>query len=517
VSASPVREFLSFRRTFALLILLVVLPSAGLSAFGIVAILNERAAVEKRLELTWMGKLEQLSVSVRQALEEATFTHVPGGLEVSSSRGERLSDAPFLIRRGQVETADERLRAVLQPVLPELVLPEAPTLFTVSGVHGTVLVATRREGDEVRGARLSLAAVDALAGRLGERLLAGGEEVHFALGFPPREGPDTLVNRLVSEVVQARAAAAGTRPSIAERSFAPPLQDLRLSVVASGEDPVALTATRNRVLYGTLLGLFYVTLAVGVALTGRSLYREAQLSRLKTDFVSLVSHELRTPLTSIRMFIETLALGRVSDPKQTQQVLGMLLQETERLSSLIERVLDWGRIESGKKEYRREPIAVQDLVETTVAAFRAQRLGAEAVIAQELSLELPHVNVDREALAGALLNLLQNAYKYSGAEKRIALRARREGRTVAIDVEDNGVGIAPRHQKRIFERFYRVDNLLTRRTEGSGLGLSIARRIVEAHGGRITLTSQPGQGSTFTIHLPAARDARAAGEAREDR
>ena len=124
------------------------------------------------------------------------------------------------------------------------------------------------------------------------------------------------------------------------------------------------------------------------------------------------------------------------------------------------------------------------------------------------------VEVDREAMAGALLNLLQNAYKYSGGEKRIELRADARNGGVDIEVEDNGVGIAKRDRKRVFDRFYRVDNLLTRQTEGSGLGLSISRRIVEAHGGRITVRSELGKGSTFTIHLAERRRRRGRERAR---
>ena len=257
--------------------------------------------------------------------------------------------------------------------------------------------------------------------------------------------------------------------------------------------------------YGVLLALFYCTLTFGVAYTGRVLYREAKLSRMKTDFVSLVSHELRTPVTSIRMFIETLALGRVKDPAQTQEVLQLLTRETERLSTLIDRVLDWSRIESGRKEYHRERQPVSQVVETAVAAFRAQRLEGDLQLSVDVPDNLPPVEVDRDAIAGALLNLLQNAYKYSGADKRIALTVQAGGRWVDLSVEDHGVGISPRDRKRIFERFYRVDNLLTRKTEGSGLGLAITKRIVEAHGGRITVKSEPGKGSRFTIQLPVGK------------
>jgi signal transduction histidine kinase len=239
--------------------------------------------------------------------------------------------------------------------------------------------------------------------------------------------------------------------------------------------------------------------------TGRALYREAKLSRLKTDFVSLVSHELRTPLTSIRMFIETLSLGRLKDPAQTQEVLQLLTRETERLSALIERVLDWARIESGRKEYHRESLEVEQLVEAAVAAFRAQRLDGGVELKVDVPAGLPRLEVDRHAVAGALLNLLQNAYKYSGQDKRIALSVRAEGKWVGLSVEDNGVGIAPRERKRIFERFYRVDNLLTRKTEGSGLGLAITKRIIEAHGGRILVQSEVGKGSRFTLQLPVGK------------
>lgn len=256
-------------------------------------------------------------------------------------------------------------------------------------------------------------------------------------------------------------------------------------------------------MYGVLLGLFYLTLTFGVVYTGRALYREARLSRMKTDFVSLVSHELRTPLTSIRMFIETLALGRIKDPAQMNEVLQLLTRETERLSTLIERVLDWARIESGRKVYQRASLPVSEVVEAAVAAFRAQRLDGGVVdLKVDVPEGLPRVDADREAIAGALLNLLQNAYKYTGEDKRIALSAHADGRWVGLSVEDNGVGIAPRERKRIFERFYRVDSLLTRKTEGSGLGLAITKRIIEDHGGRIAVYSQPGKGSRFTIQLP---------------
>ncbi len=497
---------LSFRRTFALLILLVVLPSAGLSGFGIVAIINERAAVEKRLEVSFQGTLETLSDELPQLIQAGRIEQVDEGLRILSAQGQLLSTEPFRLEGQQVQAPAEELANALRTVLPAVhSIPSRPTLFSLMVGGRPALLVAERQGEVVRGARLSTPAVEGLlTERAGTWVMPGGEPVRFLLLSRQPEPGEGLVGKLVSEVAQARANALDP-PVLAERLLDPPLQDFRLGVLPTGEDPVARASTRNRVVYGVLLALFYLTLTFGVVYTGRALYREARLSRLKTDFVSLVSHELRTPITSIRMFIETLALGRVKDPAQTQEVLQLLTRETERLSTLIEKVLDWARLEGGRKVYQRELLPVSSVVETAVAAFRAQRLEGDMQLTVDVPDSLPSVEVDRDALAGALLNLLQNAYKYSGQDKRIDLRVRPHGRWVDLSVEDHGMGIAPRDRKRIFERFYRVDNLLTRKTEGSGLGLAITKRIVEDHGGRITVHSTLGQGSRFTLHLPVGK------------
>jgi len=499
----------SFRRTFALLVLLVVLPSAGLSGFGVVAIINERAAVEQRLERAWQGRLERLGGQLTDALGQARLVPAGAGLSVLAPDGTALSGTTFSIRAGTVEAADARVGAAVVRAAHELAAVKGEAVFSTSGPTGTFMLAVQRDGELLRGARLSEPALSALATQLGRPLIPAGEPVHFELRPVRRErdlSEGGMVGKLVSEVVSAREAAMAAiniPPPLAAVSLGPPFEDFRLAAVPLGEDVVAQASRRNRVVYGVLLGLFYLALAVGTAYTGRALYREARLSRLKTDFVSLVSHELRTPLTSIRMFIDTLALGRVQDEGEVKQILGMLSRETERLSSMIERVLDWARIESGRKTYHRDQWEVRELLEASLEALRVQRLMEPSKVEVQIQDGLPRLEVDRDAVAGALLNLLQNAYKYSGEDPRIALRAVREPRGVAIEVEDHGVGIAPRDRKRIFERFYRVDNLLTRKTSGSGLGLAIARRIVEAHGGSISLRSELGKGSTFIIHLPA--------------
>lgn len=503
MAVPPSVELLSFRRTFTRLILLVVLPSAGLLAFGIVGIVNERAAVEKRLELLWGSRLATAQLELTDAFANAKVRSTePLVLE---RNGLELTELPFTVTAEEVVSADPRLVAALKPVELELMtLPESkPQIFSLTTPQGTFLVAAYRQGGRVTGAQLKSSAVDRVVSAIGDRLTPPGEEGKFML--VPVKRPAPPPDSMAARFAEAKEAAMAPR-ELGGVLMPLPLQDFRLVVVATGADPVIAASTRNRWIYGVLLGLFYITLALGVIFTGRTLYREARLSRLKTDFVSLVSHELRTPLTSIRMFIEMLALNRVKDPAEMQTVLDLLSKETTRLSGMIESVLDWSRIESGKKQYRRERIPTTALVDAAVSAFKAQRIDAPLNLTVTLAPNLGEIEVDRDALSGALLNLLQNAYKYSkNDDKRIELRAALDDDFVVLEVEDRGVGIPRREQKRIFDRFYRVDSLLTRDTEGSGLGLSIAQRIVQAHDGWISVDSVPGRGSTFRIHLPLAQ------------
>jgi two-component system phosphate regulon sensor histidine kinase PhoR len=256
--------------------------------------------------------------------------------------------------------------------------------------------------------------------------------------------------------------------------------------------------------FGILILALVATTIIGTIATLVVLYREAYLSRLQTDFVNKVSHDLRTPLTSIRMFVETLQLGRLEDPARQAEALSIISQETERLSALIARLLDWARMESGKRSYdlRRQPIA--PIVDDALRAMEPQRLQTGAEVVRELPEGLPQIRVDRDALADALVDLLQNAFKYTGPEKRITVLARAAGHAVEIVVQDNGPGIPGADQKRIFDKFYRGKDPLERTIEGSGLGLSMVKHVVEAHGGKVSVKSDLGKGAAFTILLPIA-------------
>ena len=221
------------------------------------------------------------------------------------------------------------------------------------------------------------------------------------------------------------------------------------------------SVARDYVFGGLILALVTTTVA-GTAATLAVLYREAEVARLQTDFVNKVSHDLRTPLTSIRMFVETLQLGRISDPARQSEALEIIADETARLSGLINRLLDWARMESGRRSYQLRRQRVDGIVDAALQAFEPQRLAGNVEVTRSVEAGLPEVWADAQALTEALLNLLNNAHKYTGREKRIALVARKQGGAVLLTVQDNGPGIARREQKRIFDKFYRGEDPLTR-------------------------------------------------------
>ncbi len=257
------------------------------------------------------------------------------------------------------------------------------------------------------------------------------------------------------------------------------------------------------ILFGVLIVSLVATTLIGVTATLVILYREAYLSRLQSDFVNKVSHDLRTPLTSIRMFVETLQLGRLSDPVRQEEALGIIAQETARLSGLIGRLLDWARMESGKLRYELKAERPEAVVDAALSAFEPQLMIQPAEVTRSIEPGLPDILADKAALSEALLDLLQNAHKYTGPLKKIKVSARRNGPIVYIAVSDNGPGITRPDQKRIFDKFYRAKDPLDRTIEGSGLGLAMVKHIVRAHYGKIAVSSEVGQGATFTIALPA--------------
>jgi two-component system phosphate regulon sensor histidine kinase PhoR len=263
---------------------------------------------------------------------------------------------------------------------------------------------------------------------------------------------------------------------------------------------------RVNVVLGILTVSFVSVVVTGVILVLVFIRREANLSELQADFVSKVSHELRTPLTAIRLFAETLA--KSDDQEVRAKCIEVLGVETERLTRRIERLLDWGRMEAGRKMYDLQAESVQQIVDDAIAAFPPVRY-EEVGFKVEVARDVPKVLADRPALVDAVVNLLSNAHKYGGTPPHIALTATTGPKgDVVFAVKDNGSGIPLPEQRRIFEKFYRIDDRLSRVREGSGLGLAIVKHVVRAHNGRISVESAKGKGSIFRIALPPLDEAR---------
>ena len=476
-------ESIARRRVFWTLVGLVVVPTILLFGYGLAGLKDRAGAQEGRLR-------DRYTLQARE-IESAVLARL--GKEDERLRTElaTVSDEALLAAlertegRGGVVTG---IRVATDPELPPAVSEASALLGRTSRL--AILVGTPLEGDlavswvmpgRVIAYRIDARVVDAVAlPEIVGRLFPSEHAVYHLRAVPndPAGSPmsfDGLRRRMSLTLPE-------DEPFVT-RPLGSPFAHWRIEVT----EPIVGGSTGA---------------GLGVVLIGRAAVQQARLSNLQTDFVSSVSHELRTPLTSIRLFVETLQSGRVTDPERVQECLSIVSVETERLTRKIERVLTWARMEAGRRVYEMESVDPKEIAVRALAAFRAYDLEGQTTLNVTIAPHIPNVTADVDALVEALLNLMGNARKYGGPGVEIRLSVVAEKAGVLMSVEDNGPGIPLLEQRRVFEKFYRSDGLLSRRTEGSGLGLSIVAGIVTAHRGRLRLDSVDGAGSRFSFWIP---------------
>jgi len=264
-------------------------------------------------------------------------------------------------------------------------------------------------------------------------------------------------------------------------------------------------AQRKKAVYmGVALSIIGSMLLIFI-LASRSIMRQSRLNKLKNDFIATITHELKTPLASCRLLVDTLIEERYHNKEQAREYLGLIAKENQRLSHLIDNFLTFSRMERNKQVFVFAPTDPVQVARDAVGAMQT-KFNGKVQFTMDLAPKLPILQADHDALVTVIINLLDNAYKYTGTDKQITLTLQAETNTIRFSVSDNGMGMTRRQSKRIFDRFYQIDTRLIRQVEGAGLGLSIVKFIVKAHSGTIAVSSHPGRGSCFTVVLPLQRN-----------
>jgi signal transduction histidine kinase len=399
--------------------------------------------------------------------------------------------AARLARLSDLERAREVMVAALRPGTP----PSGGTrrVFPIPGC--ACLAVATRSGSEPRdasgGAEFTVAAIVDDASLL-RRLAASRSREASAVQIRVI-GPDRKLLHASS-----RAEPAGI---YLEQVLGDGLPQWTVTLFHDQRDAAGLFAAQRR-FYLALTFALVLLLIAGTFLTIRAVNHEMKVLRMKSDLVSLVSHEFKSPITSIRTLMERLQAGYVRDPGKMQQYFDVVCGELQRLTRLVNNFLAFSTMEAGVKEYHWVDTDLQELLSDLLTPFEARITQQGFTLETEIASTLPVLKVDRDSLSQAVLNLLDNAVKYSSGAKRVRISVRTDATSVKVNVTDWGQGIRADEAGRIFEKSYRSADSARQGVPGVGLGLAIVKHVMKAHGGDVTVESKPGQGSTFTLHLP---------------
>ena len=500
-------------------------PSARFSALALLAIVAPAAIVAV------IGY-----VSIRQWESSSELLYREQARDMATMAAEKVE---MTLRRAEDGFLD-RLQAVLRTEASpgravDALLAESPLvrrLYLVGRRGELVYPRAWRDGDAAVFGPLVTEREQAKLERSGRRVVIQEDQISLALltqknGEPVlaafardaetlrREILETALGTLESPTILAvldrdgrtvySRAPIGNAPSLLSVQFRDVLPDWRLAVYQTPGASPRQAVRRQAMFFTAALGVLVAVIVAGIVATWRLMRRETEMARLKSDFVANVSHDLKTPLSVIRMFGETLEMGRVTDEARRQEYYRVITREGERLTRLIDNVLDFSRIEGGRQTYETAPTPIEPLVRGTLEAFAYPLAQQGFKVEVSVAPDLPDVALDADAVGQALANLIDNAIKYSADERLLAVDVRVADERLVIAVTDRGLGIAPEEQARIFEKFYRVGRSDTQGRRGSGVGLALVRHIAEAHGGDVTVESAPGRGSRFALRLPLER------------
>ncbi|MHC4737506.1 MAG: sensor histidine kinase [Planctomycetota bacterium] len=282
--------------------------------------------------------------------------------------------------------------------------------------------------------------------------------------------------------------------------------DWQVELYFRGNDIFDSTASKQTAIYLWTGALVVVLILAAGGFATQAVGKQIRLNRLKNDFIATVSHELKTPLSSMRVLVDTLLEGNYEGEKTATDYLHLISKENERLSRLIDNFLTFSRMERNKKAFDIGRVRPAEIAQTAAEAVQTKLIKDKCRLDVSIDEGLPDVSADKDAMVTVLINLLDNAYKYSYDNKRIELRVFREDSFICFLVKDDGIGMTRRQTKKIFDRFYQADSSLSRQAEGTGLGLAIVKFIVDAHKGQIRVDSKVSFGSVFKVLLPILVD-----------
>jgi signal transduction histidine kinase len=462
------------------------------------------------------GRVEHAFQTYRELLADAGSGLDDEGVPYRAYAAERMlatgRDADAVYAYVMADVNDGRLRSPAELYVLQSILQ------TASGEPAdrarTQLAALIRKTDMVTALAKDLERVRSRVESGGSGWMAYGDEpwlVTVTPAAPPL--PGLLFAISTSTIAAPGVRLVSTSPQGLEAK--PPVEPLGEALaglgVAWGPDQFVASPDTSATVPMYAAGL---ALALGFTILGgylllRDVNRDMHVAEMRSQFVASVSHELKTPLTAIRMFAETLALGRSKDPRMQTEYLETIVNECERLARLVDNVLDFSKIEQGKKIYRMQPTNLAQVARSAARTMQYPLSQQGFSLRVSIDDEVPELPADADAMEQAILNLLTNAMKYSGEARDIELRLARQNGAAVIEVQDHGLGIPREEQARIFEKYYRVRAPETMLVAGTGLGLTLVSHIVNAHGGRLELSSEPNTGSTFSILLPLPAPAEA--------